>query len=87
MLLRPWIERLLVGKLRCAAKVASEMKSLALKTTESHPYQKWKVNYCPAKRWDDQMQSFAQEIVHSSWFKAARYATWSSHVQILYSGA
>ena len=78
-MLRPWIERLLVGKLRCAAKVASEMNSLALKTTESHSYQKWKVNYCaepckrngrPTKRWDDQMQFFAQKMFHSSWFKA-----------------
>ena len=32
-----------------------------------------------AKRWDDQMQSFAQEIFHSSWFQAAKYETRSSH--------
>ena len=46
------------------------------------------MNYCvaprrqirrPAKRWDDQIKSFAQEIFHSSWFQAANYETWSSH--------
>ena len=33
----------------------------------------------PAKRWDDQMQSFPQENFHSSWFQAAKCETWSSH--------
>ena len=46
------------------------------------------MNYCveprrrigrPAKRWDDQIESFAQEIFHSSWFQAAKSETWSSH--------
>ena len=46
------------------------------------------MNYCveprrrigrPAKHWDDQIESFAQEIFHSSWFQAAKSETWSSH--------
>ena len=68
---RPWIERLLVGRFRFAAKIASGMNSRASITSEWYPYQRWQENYCveprrrigrPAKRWDDQMQSFAQEI-------------------------
>ena len=85
---RSWIERLLVGRFRCAAKIASGMNSWASITSEWHPYQRWQMSYCveprrrigrPAKRWDDQMQSFAQEIFHSSWFQAAKCQTWSSH--------
>ena len=46
------------------------------------------MNYCveprtrigrPAKRWDNQIESFAHQIFHSSWFQAANYETWSSH--------
>ena len=33
----------------------------------------------PAKHWDDQKQSFAQDFFHSSWFQTAKYETWSSH--------
>ena len=85
---RSWIERLLVGRFRSAAKIASGMNSWASITSEWYPYQMWQMNYCveprrrigrPAKRWDDQMQSFAKEIFHSSWFQAAKCETWSSH--------
>ena len=85
---KSWIERLLVGRFRFAAKIASGMNSWASITSEWYPYQRWQKNYCveprkrigrPAKRWDDQMQSFAQVIFHSSWFQAAKYETWSSH--------
>ena len=60
---RPWTERLLVGKFRFAAKIASAVNSWASITSEWYPYQSWKMNYCveprrrigrPAKRWDDQ---------------------------------
>ena len=83
-----WIERLLVGRFRFAAKIASGMISWASITSEQYPYHRWQLNYCaelrrrigrPAKCWDDQTQSFAQEIFHSSWFQEAKYETWSSH--------
>ena len=85
---RPWTERLLVGRFRFAAKISSAVNSGASITSEWYPYQRWKINYCveprrrigrPAKRWDDQIESFAQEIFHSSWFQAAKSETWSSH--------
>ena len=85
---RSWIERLLVGRFRFAAKIASGINFWASITSEWYPYQRWQMNCCveprrrigrPVKRWDDQMQSFAQEIFHSSWFQAAKYETWSSH--------
>ena len=85
---RPWTERLLVGRFRFAAEIASAMNSWASITSEWHPYQRWQMNDCveprrrigrQAKRWDDQIESFAQEIFHSSWFQAANYETWSSH--------
>ena len=85
---RPWTERLLVGRFRFAAKIASAVNSWASITSEWYPYQRWKMNYCveprrrigrPAKRWDDQIESFAQEIFHSSWFQAAKCETWRSH--------
>ena len=49
------------------------------------------MNYCveprrrigrPATRWDDQIESFAQEIFHSSWFQAAKCETWRSHEKV-----
>ena len=85
---RPWTERLLVGRFRFAAKIASAVNSWASITSEWYPYQRWKMNYCvepgrrigrPGKRWDDQIESFAQEIFHSSWFQAAKCETWRSH--------
>ena len=85
---RPWNERLLVGRFRFAAKIASAVNSWASITSEWYPYQRWKMNYCveprrrigrPGKRWDDQIESFAQEIFHSSWFQAAKCETWRSH--------
>ena len=85
---RPWTERLLVGRFRFAAKISSAVNSWASITSEWYPYQRWKMNYCveprrrigrPAKRWDDQIESFAQEVFHSSWFQAAKSETWSSH--------
>ena len=90
---RPWTERLLVGRFRFAAKIASAMNSWASITGEWHPYQSWQMNYCveprrrigrPAKRWDDQIEFFAHKIFHSSWFQAANYETWSSHAKTLY---
>ena len=85
---RPWTERSLVGRFRFAAKIASAVNSWASITSEWYPYQRWKMKYCveprrrigrPAKRWDDQIESFAQEIFHSSWFQAAKCETWRSH--------
>ena len=85
---RPLTERLLVGRSRFAAKIASAMNSGASVTSEWHPYQRRQMNYCveprgrissPAKRWDDQIESFAHQIFHSSWFQAANYETGSSH--------
>ena len=85
---RPWTERLLVGRFRYAAKIASAANSWASITSEWYPYQGWKINYCveprrrigrPAKRWDDQIEFFAQEIFQSSWFQAAKCETWRSH--------
>ena len=64
-----WIERLLVGRFRFAAKIASGMISWASITSEQYPYHRWQLNYCveprrrigrPAKCWDDQTQFFAQ---------------------------
>ena len=85
---KSWVGRLLVGRFRFAAKIASGINFWAPIPSEWYPYQRWPVNYCvkprrrigrPAKRWDDQTQSCAQEIFHSSWFQAAKYETWSSH--------
>ena len=47
---RSWIERLLVGKFRFAAKIASGMNSWASITSEWYPYQRWQKNYCVEPR-------------------------------------
>ena len=85
---RPWTEGWVVGGFRFAAKIACAMNSGASIANEWHPYQRWQMNYCveprarigrPAKRWDNQIESFAHQIFHSSSFQAANYETWSSH--------
>ena len=47
---RPWTERLLVGRFRFAAKIASAVNSWASITSEWYPYQRWKMNYCVEPR-------------------------------------
>ena len=47
---RPWTEKLLVGRFRCAAKIASAMNSSASITSEGHPCRRWQVNYCVKPR-------------------------------------
>lgn len=77
----PWPqERLLVGRFRFAAKIACAMNSWA-SITKLLRRTSWanKRIVRPAKRWDDRMESFAQEIFYSSWCQTASYETWSSH--------
>ena len=89
---RPWTERLLVGKFCFASKIASAVNSWASIRSEWYPYHRWKIDYCveprrrigrPAKRWDDRSEFFSQEIFHSSWFQADISETWSSHEKAL----
>ena len=91
--IRSWTEKLLVRKFRFAAKIVSAMNISASITSAWHPCQSWQVNYCveprrrsgrPPKRWDEQIESFAQEIFHSSWFQAGRGVLMR---KLLYSGA
>ena len=47
---RPWTEKLFVGRFRFAAKIASAMNSWASITREWRPYQRWQMNYCVQPR-------------------------------------
>ena len=87
-MLNLWLRGRWLGDFRFAAKISFGRNSWTSGTSEWYPSQRSHVNYWakplgqsgrPAKRWDDQMESFVQEIFHSSWFQAANYETWSSH--------
>ena len=81
---RPWIERLLGGRFRFAANIASGINSWTSITSEWNPYQRWQMNYCvEPRRWICRPANcsvfFSHEIFHSSWLQAAKNETWSSH--------
>ena len=88
---KSWLERILRGKFRFAAKIACKVNHWPVLSSRWQPGYLHERNFHvqprrrpgrPPKRWDDQLRFFFEHVFHSSWTTVARHgAQWLSHEQ------